>query len=233
MLRDRLGVSERWACRVCGQHRSTERYEPKRAEDDAALRAELRRFSVERPRWGYRRAHHRLREEGWSVNRKRVQRLWREEGRELIDDVAQLQRPPVGGLVELEVERPHVIRPLGPQPLRRDGRLAKPATLARALRHSGAGDAGGARHRRRPHGERAGAARRRARRRPGAAEDGQRHGDDRQRAQGLVPVLEDRNGVHRARLAVAEPVRGVLPLPRTRRAARRRGSSPAWPRHAS
>ena len=44
------------------------------------LRAELRKISVERPRWGYRRAHHRLREEGWSVNRKRVQRLWREEG---------------------------------------------------------------------------------------------------------------------------------------------------------
>ena len=49
MLRDRLGVSERWACRVIGQHRSTERYEPKRAGDDAALRAELRRFSVKRP----------------------------------------------------------------------------------------------------------------------------------------------------------------------------------------
>ena len=42
--------------------------------------AELRQFSVERPRWGYRRAHHRLRELGWEVNRKRVQRLWREEG---------------------------------------------------------------------------------------------------------------------------------------------------------
>jgi len=80
MLRDRLGVSERWACRVVGQHRSTERYEPKRAQDDAALRAELRAFSVERPRWGYRRAHHRLRQEGWEINRKRVQRLWREEG---------------------------------------------------------------------------------------------------------------------------------------------------------
>ncbi len=80
MLCDRLGVSERWACRVVGQHRSTERYEPKRAEDDAALRAELRGFSAERPRWGYRRAHHRLRQEGWEVNRKRVQRLWREEG---------------------------------------------------------------------------------------------------------------------------------------------------------
>jgi putative transposase len=80
MLRDRLGVSERWACRVCGQHRSTERYQPKRADDDAALRAQLRKFSEERPRWGYRRAHHRLREEGWEINRKRVQRLWREEG---------------------------------------------------------------------------------------------------------------------------------------------------------
>ncbi len=80
MLRDRLGVSERWACRVVGQRRSTERYEPKRAEEDQALRAELRKFSKERPRWGYRRAHHHLREEGWDVNRKRVQRLWREEG---------------------------------------------------------------------------------------------------------------------------------------------------------
>ena len=80
MLRDRLGVSERWACRVVGQHRSTERYEPVRAVEDAAFRAQLRQFSVDRPRWGYRRAHHHLRQEGWSVNRKRVQRLWREEG---------------------------------------------------------------------------------------------------------------------------------------------------------
>jgi putative transposase len=80
MLRDRLGLSERRACRYVGQHRSTQRHEPVRAEDDRALRAELRRFSAERPRWGYRRAHHRLREEGWEVNRKRVQRLWREEG---------------------------------------------------------------------------------------------------------------------------------------------------------
>ncbi len=80
MLRDRLGVSERWACRVVGQHRSTQRHEPVCAVDDAALRAELREFSKDRPRWGYRRAHHHLRELGWEVNRKRVQRLWREEG---------------------------------------------------------------------------------------------------------------------------------------------------------
>src|SRR5450759_1532452 len=80
MPRDRLGVSERWACRVVGQHRSTQRHEPVRAADDAALRAELREFSKDRPRWGYRRAHHHLGELGWAVNRKRVQRLWREEG---------------------------------------------------------------------------------------------------------------------------------------------------------
>jgi putative transposase len=80
MLRDRLGLSERRACRYVGQHRSTQRHEPQRAEDDQALRAQLRKISAQRPRWGYRRAHHRLGQEGWSVNRKRVQRLWREEG---------------------------------------------------------------------------------------------------------------------------------------------------------
>ena len=80
MLRDRLGVSERWACRVVGQHRSSERYEPKQVDDDAALRAQLRQFSEAKPRWGYRRAHHHLQQQGWAINRKRVQRLWREEG---------------------------------------------------------------------------------------------------------------------------------------------------------
>ena len=44
------------------------------------MRARLREFSRERPRWGYRRAHARLVEEGFELNRKRVQRLWREEG---------------------------------------------------------------------------------------------------------------------------------------------------------
>jgi len=44
------------------------------------LRARLRKISRDRPRWGYRRAHVLLREEGWCLNRKRTQRLWREEG---------------------------------------------------------------------------------------------------------------------------------------------------------
>lgn len=80
MLQDRLGISERRACRYVGQHRSTQRHLPITAEDDAALRAELRRISRRRPRWGYRRAHQLLLDEGWELNRKRTQRLWREEG---------------------------------------------------------------------------------------------------------------------------------------------------------
>jgi putative transposase len=80
MLKDRLDVSERRACQIAGQHRSTQRREPCVASDDAALRAALRKISEERPRWGYRRAHARLLEEGWNMNRKRTQRLWREEG---------------------------------------------------------------------------------------------------------------------------------------------------------
>lgn len=80
MLQDRLGLSERRACRIAGQPRSTQRHQPEVAPDDAALRKRLREISGLKKRWGYRRAHARLIEEGWSVNKKRVQRLWREEG---------------------------------------------------------------------------------------------------------------------------------------------------------
>ena len=80
MLKDRLGVSERRACLIAGQHRSTQRRDPCVAGDDGPLRAALRKLSREWPRWGYRRAHAQLLEAGWSLNRKRTQRLWREEG---------------------------------------------------------------------------------------------------------------------------------------------------------
>ncbi len=80
MLVDRLGLSERRACRIAGQNRSTQRHRPQVAPDEEALRRRLRKISEQRPRWGYRRAHGHLLSEGWSLNRKRVQRLWREEG---------------------------------------------------------------------------------------------------------------------------------------------------------
>ncbi len=80
MLRDRLKLSERRACRHVGQHRSTQRRPAAVAADDQALRAALREIAGRRPRWGHRRAHHELGRQGWCVNHKRVQRVWREEG---------------------------------------------------------------------------------------------------------------------------------------------------------
>jgi len=93
MLSDRLGVSERWACRTLGQHRSTQRREPTLAADDQVLRQALRQIAGERPRWGYRRAHHQLREAGWEINRKRVQRVWREEGLRVPTRARKRRRP--------------------------------------------------------------------------------------------------------------------------------------------
>jgi putative transposase len=48
--------------------------------EEAELRAWLRKFSVDRPRWGWRRAAKMARRAGWQVNDKRIRRLWREEG---------------------------------------------------------------------------------------------------------------------------------------------------------
>jgi len=80
MLQDRLGLAERRACRITGQHRSTQRHQGPRLDRDDVLRRRLGGISAEHPRWGYRRAWALLRQEGWEVNRKKVQRLWREEG---------------------------------------------------------------------------------------------------------------------------------------------------------
>jgi helix-turn-helix protein len=79
----RAGVSERFACRVTGQHRATQRHQPPSttAEDpDAALRAWLCNYAKDHPRRGFRPAHHDARADGWIVNHKKIQRLWREEG---------------------------------------------------------------------------------------------------------------------------------------------------------
>jgi putative transposase len=81
VLEDVFGVSQRRACRVVGQHRSTQRLEPPvRSDEEEQIRRWLRDFSMRRPRWGWRRAAKGLRRAGWYINNKRVQRLWRDEG---------------------------------------------------------------------------------------------------------------------------------------------------------
>jgi putative transposase len=77
---ERVGVSQRQACRLVGAARSTVRYRSRRRVDDAAVRARLRDLAAQRPRFGYRRLHVLLRREGIVVNHKRVERLYREEG---------------------------------------------------------------------------------------------------------------------------------------------------------
>jgi putative transposase len=77
-LQSAHGMSERRACRVLGADRSSVRYEATRA-DDGPLRERLKALAGERRRFGYRRLHVLLRREGHVVNKKRVQRLYREE----------------------------------------------------------------------------------------------------------------------------------------------------------
>lgn len=73
-----FSMSERRACRVIGVDRSSMRYAGTRP-DDAVLRGRLKELAAERRRFGYRRLHVLLQQEGHAVNRKRVQRLYREE----------------------------------------------------------------------------------------------------------------------------------------------------------
>jgi putative transposase len=73
------GLSRRRACRLIGISRSVAEHAPKRERDHARLRERLRALAGERRRFGYRRLHELLRREGWQVNHKLVERLYREE----------------------------------------------------------------------------------------------------------------------------------------------------------
>jgi putative transposase len=75
-----LGVSERFACRALGQHRSTQRKAPAVPDDEAALREEIISLARLYGRYGYRRITALLHTAGWVVNHKRVERIWRQEG---------------------------------------------------------------------------------------------------------------------------------------------------------
>ena len=64
-LRAMFRVSERFACRVVGQHRSTQRHATKGVDiEEAKLRRRLREIAAEHIRWGRRMAYRVLRREG-------------------------------------------------------------------------------------------------------------------------------------------------------------------------
>ena len=76
----KLDVSERLACRVLGQHRSTQRKAPRGRADEAGLTSDIIALATRYGRYGYRRITVMLRDAGWAVNAKRVARIWRREG---------------------------------------------------------------------------------------------------------------------------------------------------------
>ena len=79
-LQGEFEVSERRACRVVNQSRSSQRYEPQPRSDEPALSKRMVQLAGERPRFGYRRIAWRLRREGWRASDTRIYRLWRREG---------------------------------------------------------------------------------------------------------------------------------------------------------
>jgi putative transposase len=79
-LQQRLGVSQRRACRTIGPPRSTQRKPHRMRDDEAPLTTAIIQLASTYGRNGYRRATVLLRAAGWRVNRKRVQRIWQREG---------------------------------------------------------------------------------------------------------------------------------------------------------
>jgi putative transposase len=91
-VRRKLSVSERRACRVLGQPRSTQRYARQKGKKDRILKERMVVFSRENPRYCYRRVWVLLRREGWLVNKKRLYRLRREEGLKVPDKQRKSRR---------------------------------------------------------------------------------------------------------------------------------------------
>lgn len=77
---ERLGVSERRACKTLGQHRSVQRRVMKVKTDEVLLTTAIIELAKQYGRYGYRRITALLRHQGWQVNSKRVERIWRQEG---------------------------------------------------------------------------------------------------------------------------------------------------------
>ena len=75
-----LGVSERRACRVLGQARSTQRHRPVVRAGETRLVHRILQLASVYGRYGYRRITALLQRDGWRVNHKKVERIWRQEG---------------------------------------------------------------------------------------------------------------------------------------------------------
>ena len=79
-MQEKYAISQRRACRAVQITQRVARYNPTGREDEDALRSRIIDLACNYGRYGYRRITALLRAEGWCVNHKRVERIWREEG---------------------------------------------------------------------------------------------------------------------------------------------------------
>jgi transposase InsO family protein len=79
-IREKLKISERRACRIIDQCRATQRYVIQTPLEEERLTSRITELALQYGRYGYRRITTMLREDGWKVNHKRVERIWRKEG---------------------------------------------------------------------------------------------------------------------------------------------------------
>jgi len=102
-------VSERRACAALGQHRSTQRKVPRGRNDEERLTADIIELARQYGRYGYRKIAALLRDAGWQVNDKRVERIWRREGLKV--PAKQPKRGRLwltdGSCIRLRAERPN------------------------------------------------------------------------------------------------------------------------------
>ena len=75
-----LSVSERRACKVLEQARTTQRRNLSPPSDEKQLTNDIVALATRYGRYGYRRITAMLKDMGWQVNHKRVERIWRKEG---------------------------------------------------------------------------------------------------------------------------------------------------------
>ncbi len=96
-LKRRHPISERRACSLIGQHRSTQRYRAQSPEFEQALLKRMNELAAKHPRYGSRPIWALLRGEGFQVNRKRIERLWRLEGHRVPPQRKSRQKKALGG----------------------------------------------------------------------------------------------------------------------------------------
>ena len=76
----KYGISQRRACRAIGQNRATQRYQVKKLPDEDNLTRHIIDLVAQYGRYGTPRITAMLNRQGFKVNHKRVERIWRQQG---------------------------------------------------------------------------------------------------------------------------------------------------------